>query len=322
MKRIFCTLLACVVYIAPAILHAQEKYPSKPIRIIVPFAAGGVGDTLARIISTPLAEQLGQPVIVDNRPGGDSVIGTEYAAGAAPDGYTILQVSTTQAINMVLREKTRYDLLRDFAPVARAVSSTLVLVVAASSPHRTVADLVAYAKNKPGGLSYGSGGIGSVGHLSGELLKRASGISALHVAYKGNSAVIPDLIGGRIDFLFASQPEAVQGVAGGQLRALAVTATRRVPGFPAVPTMIESGFQGFDPSGNYGYMVPVRTPTTIVKQLHEAIAKVVAMTAVQERFQAVGFTSNIGGPEEMAATVKGELSRWGQIVKAENIRAE
>src|SRR5258706_861993 len=322
MKRIFGTLLACVVYIAPAILHAQEKYPSKPIRIIVPFAAGGVGDTLARIISTPLAEQLGQPVIVDNRPGGDSVIGTEYAAGAAPDGYTILQVSTTQAINMVLREKTRYDLLRDFAPVARAVSSTLVLVVAASSPHRTVADLVAYAKSKPGGLSYGSGGIGSVGHLSGELLKRASGISALHVAYKGNSAVIPDLIGGRIDFLFASQPEAVQGVAGGQLRALAVTATRRVPGFPAVPTMIESGFQGFDPSGNYGYMVPARTPTMIVKQLHEAIAKVVAMTAVQERFQAVGFTSNIGGPEEMAATVKGELSRWGQIVKAENIRAE
>ncbi|QDL38624.1 Bug family tripartite tricarboxylate transporter substrate binding protein [Rhodoferax sediminis] len=321
-RRNFCALIVTLAASASPALQAQEKYPSRPIRIIVPFTAGGVGDTVARIISQPLGELLGQSVIVENRPGGDSVTGTEYAARMPPDGYTILQVSTPQTINMVLREKPRYDLLRDFAPVARVAGSTLVLVVPATASPRSVADLIAYGKTKPGGLSYGSGAVGSVGHLSGELLKRAGGVTALHVPYKGNSAVIPDLVGGRLDFFFASQPEAVQGVAGGHLRALAVTATRRVPTFPDVPTMIESGFPGFDPASNYGYLVPAGTPAPVVRQLGDAIGKVVASPAVQERFQALGLTSSFGGPDELAATLKGEIARWGQVVKAANIRPE
>jgi tripartite-type tricarboxylate transporter receptor subunit TctC len=223
---------------------------------------------------------------------------------------------------MVMRDKPRYDLLRDFKPVARVVHATLVLMVPASSPNRSVTDLIAYAKSKPGGLSYGSGGVGSVGHLSGELLKRAAGISALHVPYKGNSAVLPDLIGGRLDFFFASQPEAVQGAAAGHLRPLAVTAIERVPTFTNVPTMIESGFPEFDPSSNYGYMVPANTPAPIVKQLYEAIAKVVGSPGVQERFGSLGLTPNIGAPDEWSATLRSEIARWGQVVKAVNIRVE
>jgi tripartite-type tricarboxylate transporter receptor subunit TctC len=321
-RRSLCMLLAGLTGGASSLLRAQEKYPSRPVRIIVPFVAGGVGDTVARILAMPLGEQLGQPVMVENRPGGDSVTGTEYAAKTLADGYTILQVSTPQTINMVLREKPRYDLLRDFVPVASVATSTLVLVIPASAPHRTVADLIAYGKSKPGGLSYGSGAVGSVGHLSGELLKRAGGISALHVPYKGNAAVIPDLIGGRLDFFFASQPEAVQGTAAGHLRALAVTAPRRVPTFQDVPTMIEAGYPGFDPSSNYGYAVPANTPAPIVRQLSEAIARVVASSGVQERFQVLGLKPNFGNPEEMTATLKGEIARWGQVVKAAGIRPE
>jgi len=322
MRQIIAALLAGAACTTSPALHAQEKYPAKPIRVIVPFAAGGIGDTVARIISTPLGEQLGQPVIVENRPGGDSMTGTEYAAKAAPDGYTLLQASTPQAINMVLRAKTRYNLLRDFIPVACAVRSTLVLVVPASSPNHTVADLVAYAKSRPNGITYGSGAIGSVGHLSGELLKRETGMNALHVAYKGNSAVIPDLIGGRLDFFFASQPEAVQGVNSGYLRALAVTATDRVKGFPSVPTMIDAGYRGFDPSSNYGYMLPAGTPAPIARRLNEALGKVIAMPVVQERFQALGLTPSFCAPDQWTATVKSELGRWGEVVKGANIKAE
>lgn len=322
MNHIRRTLMACIVCIASPMLYAQDGYPSKPIRIIVPFTAGGIGDTVARIIGTRLVEQLGQPVLVENRAGGDSVIGTQFAAKAAPDGYTILQVSTPQTINMVLRKNPPFNLLRDFTPVARAVHSTLVLVVPASSPNQSVSDLVSFGKSKSGGLSYGSGGIGSVGHLSGELLKRSAGLSALHVPYKGNAAVIPDLVGGRLDFFFASQPEAVQGAAGGHIRALAVTATQRVPTFPAVPTMIEAGFPGFDPSSNYGYMVPANTPAPIVRQLHEAIAKVIASPGVQERFKSLGLTSNIGSPDEWSTTLKAEIVRWGKVVEAANIQVE
>jgi tripartite-type tricarboxylate transporter receptor subunit TctC len=301
--------------------HAQETYPAKPVRIIVAFAPGGIGDTVARILGVPLAQNLGEPVIIENRAGADGMIGTEVAAKAPADGYTILQVASPQAINTTIRE-TRYDLLRDFIPVAQVFSSPLVLVTSASSPNRTVADLVASAKTKPQGLNYGSGGVGSVGHLSAEMLKRAAGISGSHVAYKGNSAVMIDLVGGRLDFLFASPPEAIQGAASGQLRVLAVTSSQRMPTFPKVPTMIESGFPGFDPSGNYGYMVPRNTPAPIVKKLEETIARSVASTSVQERLQSLGVTAKPSGSEQYGIALKSEIERWRQVIKAEHIRAE
>ena len=173
------------------LVQAQEKYPSRPVRIIVAFAPGGPGDIIARVMSTSLAENLGQSVIVDNRAGGDAITGTVQAAKSAPDGYTILQVTSTQAINTVLKEKVPYDLLRDFTPVARTVRASLVLVTAANSPYKTAAELVAAGKSKPGGLTYGSGATGSVGHLSSELFKRAAAINALHVPYKGAELFSP-----------------------------------------------------------------------------------------------------------------------------------
>ncbi|WPB55897.1 tripartite tricarboxylate transporter substrate binding protein [Xylophilus sp. GOD-11R] len=326
MNRFVRSALACLVMAIGALplapVQAQDKYPSRSIRIVVPYVAGGVGDVVARILSTPLGEVLGQPVIVENRPGGDAAMGTEYAARTPPDGYTILQVSTPQAVNMVLKENVRYDLLRDFVPVARVASTTLVLTTSVNAPGRSVADLVAAGKARPGGLTFGSGAVGSLGHLSGELFKRAANISALHVPYKGNAAVIPDLIGGRLDFFFATQPEALQGVSGGHLRALAVTATQRVAAFPGVPTMIEAGFPNFDPSSNYGYMVPANTPPAVVVQLYEAIARVVNTPAVQERFQTLGLTSALADPQAWGASVKNDIYRWGQVIKAANIRAD
>jgi len=185
-----------------------------------------------------------------------------------------------------------------------------------------VRELMAAAKSKPGGLTYGSGAIGSVGHLSAELFKRSAKIEAMHVPYKGNSALMPDLMGGRLDFSFTNQPEAMQGVASGRLRALAVTAMQRNPVLPDVPTMIESGFPGFDPSSFYGYLVPAGTPAPVVEQLHAAMAKAVASPEVQERFKTLGMSSASGTPEELAASIRADLVRWSEVVKAAKIQAE
>ncbi|WP_233853736.1 Bug family tripartite tricarboxylate transporter substrate binding protein [Paraburkholderia sp. HD33-4] len=322
MKQTLLALFACAICSQTPGAHAADNYPSRPIHLIVPFSAGGIGDTIARIVSAPLSDQLGEPIIVENRPGGDGLVGTQYAGRSDPDGYTVLQVSTPLTINMVMRAKPRYDLTRDFEPVACAVRSTLVLVVPASAPSHSVADLVAYAKTKPQGLSFGSGAVGSVGHLSGELFSQAAGIHTLHIPYKGESAVVPDLVSGRLDFSFASQPEAIQGVAAGQMRALAVSSLQRVSTFPDLPTMTEAGFKGFDPSSNYGYMVPANTPLAVAKKLNEAITKVISQPAVQERFRLLGLTPNACAPDGWSSIVKREIARWGPVVKAANVHAD
>jgi tripartite-type tricarboxylate transporter receptor subunit TctC len=322
MKQTFLALLACSLYAQMSSAHGADNFPSRPIHLIVPFSAGGIGDTIARIVSAPLSDQLGEPIIVENRPGGDGLVGMQYAGRSEPDGYTVLQVSTPLTINMVMRARPRYDLMRDFEPVACAVKSTLVLVVPASAPSHSVADLVAYAKTKPQGLSFGSGAVGSVGHLWGELFSEAAGIRTLHIPYKGESAVVPDLVSGRLDFSFASQPEALQGVAAGQMRALAVGSLQRVPTFPDLPTMTEAGFAGFDPSSNYGYMVPANTPVAVAKRLNTAITEVIAQPAVQARFKLLGLTPNACAPDGWNSVVKGEIARWGPVVKAANIHAD
>ena len=321
-KTVTASLAAAAMLAVALAAHAQDRFPAKALRIVVPFTPGGVGDTIARTLGPAVADVLGQPVVVENRAGGDGVTGTISVIKAPADGYTILQVSTPQAINMVMRAKPGYDLLRDFAPVARAAGSTLVLVIPASSPNRSVADLVASAKVKLGGLSFGSGGSGSVGHLSGELLKRAGGFAATHVPYKGNSAVLPDLIGGRLDFFFASQPEAVHGASTGHLRAIAVTSRQRAPTFPDLPTMIELGFRNFDPSSFYGYMVPNGTPDPVIRTLADAFAKAIAAPKTLDRFQAVGLDANPGGPAELATLLRDEIVRWRRVVTDAAIGSE
>jgi tripartite-type tricarboxylate transporter receptor subunit TctC len=312
--------VACAVQSA----QAQDRYPSRAVRIVVPYAAGGPGDIHARAFSGALAEELGQSVIVDNRSGADGATGTEQAARAAPDGYTVLQVVSTQIINMALkgRERIRYDLLRDFVPVVRTAEVGLVLVSPASSPVRSVAELIALAKSRPNGLVYGSGATGSVGHLSAELFNRATGVSAMHVPYKGTGAAIPDLMAGRLDFFFLTQLEAVGAVKGGHLRALAVTAPQRLAVFPETPTMAELGFKGLEAKISFGFMVPLNTPAPIRQALHDAVLKAMVAPSVRKALQSLGATPSPGGPDELGATIRAELEGWGKVIHAANITAD
>jgi tripartite-type tricarboxylate transporter receptor subunit TctC len=319
-------VLAALLFAAAAAclqpVQAQDRYPAHPVRIVVPYAAGGPGDIHARAFGAALGEELGQPVIVDNRPGADGATGTEQAGRAAADGYTVLQVATTQVINMALKDKDkiRYDLLRDFTPVVRTAQVSMVLVVPASAPARSVVDLVAQAKARPAGLAYGSGATGSVGHLSAEMFKRAAGVNAMHVPYKGTGAALPDLMAGRLDFFFMTQFEAVGAVRSGHVRALAVTAPQRVAVLPDVPTMAELGFQNMDARVTYGFMSG--TPPPVVQRLHGAVLKAMATPGVQGALQTLGAVPYPGGGDEQAATIRSELAGWRRIIQAANITTD
>jgi tripartite-type tricarboxylate transporter receptor subunit TctC len=305
----------------PAI--AQDKFPSKPLRIIVTFGAGGSGDILARALGQELGEVLGQPVIVENRAGGNAITGTEYAAKAPADGYTILQFTSTLAVNMVLQPGLPYDLFRDFTPIAYTFDAPLVLLTPAAGPNQKLSDLLAYAKANPKAISFGHGGVGSMSHLSGELFKRSMGIDAVSVAYKGNAPAMTDLIGGRLDYYFSTVSDVLPNIKSGRLHALAVTSTQRDPMLPNVPTMVELGYKDFTPTTSWGYLVPKNTPAPIVKQLEDAISKALSRPVMQERLSMVGANSRgAGGPEVMTARMKAEITRWQPVIKAANIKPE
>jgi len=302
---------------------AADKFPSKPLRIIVTFGAGGSGDLLARALGQELGDVMGQSVIVENRAGGNAIPGTEYVAKAPADGYTILQYTSTLAVNTVLQPGLPYDLFRDFEPIAYTFEAPLVLLTPAAGPNKKVADLLAFAKANPKGVSFGHGGVGSMSHLSGELFKRSMGIEAVSVAYKGNAPAMADLIGGRLDYYFSTISDVLPNIKSGRLNALAVTSTERDPMLPNVPTMVELGYKDFTPATNWGYLVPKNTPAPIVMQLKEAIAKALARPAMQERLVAVGaYSKGAGGPEVMTAKMKAEIARWEPVIKAANIKPE
>lgn len=302
---------------------AQPAFPSKPMRIIVTFGAGGSGDLLARALAQELGDILGQSVIVENRAGGNAIPGTEYAAKAPADGYTILEYSSTLAVNMVLQPGLSYDLFRDFTPIAYTFEAPLVLLTPATGPHRQVSDLIAFAKSNPKGISFGHGGVGSMSHLSGELFKRSMGIDAVSVAYKGNAPAMTDLIGGRLDYYFATLSDVLPNIKAGRLHAVAITSTQRDPMLPGVPTMVELGYKDFTPTTSWGFMVPKGTPPAVVKQLQDAIAKALGRPAMQERLAAVGANSKgAGGPEVLTARMKAEIARWEPVIKAAHIKPE
>ena len=308
---------------AAASAMAQGRFPSKPVRIVVAFGAGGVGDLLARALGSPLGEILGQPVIIENLPGGSGITGTRQAAAAPGDGYTILQYATALALNQIMQSKPPYDLLRDFTPLSYTCQAPLVLLTPAMSPNKKVAELVSYAKGKPQGATYGHGGTGSVGHLSAELFKRAAGIEAVGAGYKGNGPAMVDLIGGRLDFYFATVADARANIKSGQLNALAVTSPQRDPVLPDVPTMVELGYKDFTPMPAWGYMVPRGTPEPIVRILQDAFTKAIATPAFQERLAALGANSaGSGGPDVLRAHIQSEQARWDTIIKAAQIQAD
>lgn len=302
---------------------AEQAFPSKPLRIIVTFGAGGSGDLIGRSMAQQLSEIVGQSVIVENRNGAGGISGTEYAARAPADGYTILQYTNALAVNMVLQNQIGYDLFRDFTPLYYAAEAPLVLLVPGSSPQKSVSELLTFAKVQPKGIVFGHGGSGSMSHLSGELFSRVGKIDAVSVGYKGNGPAMADLLGGRLDYYFSTLNDVLPSIKSGRLRALAVTSAQRDSSLPEVPTMMELGYKDFSSVVSWGYLVPKNTPASIVKQLQDALAKAVATPEMKKRLSSVSASSqNSGGAQVMTAKMKAEIARWEPVIKSANITPE
>ena len=297
-------------------------YPTRPVRFIVPSAAGGGTDIIARAISLKLAENLGQQFVVDNRPGAGQMIGIELAAKAPPDGHTILMAASTLAINPVMYKKVSYDPLRDFAPVTQAASLPNVLVVHPSLPVNSVAELIAYAKQRPGQLNFASAGIGTSPQMSIELLKSMAGIDMVHIPYKGTAPGVVDLLAGQVLVMAPNLLTALPHIKSGKLRALAVTSAKRTQALPEVPTVAESGLAGYDSTQWYGVLAPAGTPREIVTRLHDAIVRALRDAEVGKRLAADGAEPVGSSPEEFAAFIKSESEKWAKVATAAGIKAE
>lgn len=306
-----------------SVADAQTAYPARPIRFIVPFTPGGSGDIFARPIAQKMSEQMGQQVIVENRPGSGGVIGTEAAAKAPADGYTIMMGLTANvAVNPTLYTKLPYDPLRDFAPVTLIAYAPYVLVVPPSLPARSLKELIALARAKPGDLAYVSLGSGSMGHLSGELLASMAGVKLLHVPYKNLGQAIPDLISGQAQLLFLGMASAQPHIKSGKLRAIALSGAKRSSLMPQVPTVSESGVKGFDVTGWYGVFVPAATPQDIIVRLHKEIVRALAMPDLRERLLGEGAELVGNSPREFDAFVRSELVKWAKVVKLSGAKAD
>lgn len=308
-----------LVLLAANAAYAQRAggaaaYPSKPIRIIVPFAPQGPNDILARLVGQKLTETWGQQVIVENRPGGGTVIGTEVAARAAPDGYTLLMVSTSTAVNPTLKKSLPYDTIRDFAPVIRLAETPNVLASHPSLPARNVAGLLRLAKAKPGEISFASGGVGTSTHLGGEMLAIMSGVKMTHVPYKGAAPATVAVLSGEVSWMFASILPTMPFLKSGRLRALALSGERRSPQLPGVPTVGET-VRGFAASSWFGIFAPAGTPPDIVAKLNSEIARVLATPAIKEQLALDGAEVIANSPEQFAAHFKAEIVKWGEVVK-------
>ena len=317
-----------LTYAAAALLGATsaypQAYPSKPIRIVVPFAAGGPADITARTIAPRLTELLGPPIIVDNRAGANGVIGVENAIRSPADGYTLLMsTSSTTAINMVtFGDKPPYDTLRDLQPLTPVMFTTSLIVLHPSMPAKTLKEFVALAKSRPNQITFGSGGAGGTLHFGIEMLQREAGVTITHVPFKGAGPAVTDLIGGQINGMFVDLPVISPYVKAGKVRALAVTSRERSPYFPEVPTTKEAGYPGVEMTNCYGLLVPVKTPREIVMKLHDAVVKAVATPAVRERLVSVGADPLTISPEEFARFIKTDIEKWGKLARSAGIRIE
>ena len=300
-----------------------QAYPNKPIRIVVPFPAGGATDILARAVAQKLTEAWGQPVIVDNRPGAGGNIGSELVAHSAPDGYT-LEMGTvgTHAINASLYSKMPYDHIKDFAPVILVAGVPNVLEVNPSLPVNSVQELIAYAKANPGKLNFASSGNGTSIHLSGELFKVMTGVQMTHVPYKGSAPALQDLIGGQVQLMFDNLPPSLPQIKSGKLRALAVTSATRSSALPDIPTVAESGLPGFEASSWFGILAPAGTPPAIIAKLNAEIAKWLTSPEAKEKMLALGANIGGGSPEDFAKHIAVETAKWQKVVKASGAKVD
>ena len=292
-----------------------QTYPAKPIRFLVGFPPGGTSDILARTIGQKLGEAVGQQVVIDNRPGAGGNIGAEAAAKSAPDGYTIFMSTTSQAISASLYSKLNYDLVRDFAPITQAVNYTNLLVVHPSLPVRSVKELIALAKARPGELNYGTAGNGTPPHMTGELFNSYTGVKLQHVPYKGGAPAIADLLGGQITIMFDNVPPLLPHVQAGKMRPLAVTSLKRISVLRDVPTLDEAGLKGFDSVAWNGVLAPAGTPKEIVARLNSEILRILSLPDVRERLSSQGADPVGGTPEQFAALIRSEIQKWAKVVK-------
>jgi tripartite-type tricarboxylate transporter receptor subunit TctC len=304
-------------------VHAQQNYPTRPVRFVVPFAPGGSVDTLARTIGPRLADAMGQQIVVDNRPGGNGNIGMEVVAQSRPDGYTlVLGYIANLAIFPSLSSKLPYDPVKDFAPVTQIASSPNVLTAHPSVPAKSLKELVALAKAKPGEVSFASTGVASVGHLTGELLNSLAGMKMTHVPYKGGGQAIIDLLGGHVQVMFSGFSAAMPHIKSGRIRALAVTGAMRSPALPEVPTLAEQGFPGVEATAWYGVLAPAGTPQAVIARLHDEFVKVLNLPDVVRKLDGLGFEIVGSTPEAFGAYINSETVKWAKVVKASGAKAD
>lgn len=321
-KRRLFTAMALVPLVPLPSVAQPPAYPQRPVRLIIPFP-GGFTDTLARMVGQRLSEELGQPVIVEQRPGGGGQIAAAEVLRMPADGHTLFLIHIgTHAVNPHLQPKLNYDAEKDFVPVSEMVRVPNLLVISPSVAARSVQELVALAKEKPGGLFYASPGSGTSGHLAGELFKSLAGVDIGHVAYKGTSESLQDLMSGRVHLLFDTLAQSGPLARSGKLRGLAITSPQRHPSFPEFPTMSESGFPGWETGPWFGLAVRTGTPGDIVRRIHLEAAKALGSPAVRERLVAMGATPIGSSPEEFATFIKAESMRWSKLIRSQAIRAE
>ncbi|MFS0758101.1 tripartite tricarboxylate transporter substrate binding protein [Noviherbaspirillum sp. 1P10PC] len=317
-KLVAVLVLAC----APAVALAQpQSYPSKPVRLVVPYSPGGGADNAARILATRLSTAMGQTVVIDNRPGGSGMIGAQAVAQAEPDGYTVLYDASAFAVNPALR-KMAFDPAKDLVPVSLAVTVPNIFVVPPNAPYKTVQEFVDYARKNPGKLTYASYGAGSAAHLIGELLKARAGIDLLHVPYKGGAPALTDLMGGQVDSYFSNAASGMSYVKSGKLRALAVTSAKRMAAMPDVPTLAESGFKDFEVLEWNGFFVPKGTPNDVVARLAKEVQAAVKDPATRQKLQGLGLDPVGSTPEEFGKFVQSEMTRWAGLVKSNHITVD
>ncbi|WP_312526338.1 tripartite tricarboxylate transporter substrate binding protein [Comamonas sp.] len=309
-------LAAAVLCAAVPSLARAEGFPDKPLRLVVPFPAGGAADMMARGMAQRLGTELGQQVVVDNRGGAGGVTAAEQVARAPADGYTLFFATMgTQAINPALYAKLRYDPVKDFAPVALTHTTPRVLVVGAAVPARTVKELIALAKSKPGVLTYGSAGNGSSSHLSGALFDELAGVKMVHVPYKGSAPLLTDVLAGRVDMTFDSYTVYEEQIRSGRARALAVTSRTRLSSLPDIPTLAESGLAGYDVSNWLGVMAPAGTPRVVIDKLNAALVRAMAAPELRKQLTQLGIEPTSSSPEEFAQLVRSEIPKWRSIVQ-------
>jgi tripartite-type tricarboxylate transporter receptor subunit TctC len=318
-KRWLSVVLSAVLIPGAAL---AQTYPAKPIRIIVPFAAGGAVDVVARAVGQRMSEQMASPVIIENKPGASANLGAELVAKAQPDGYTVLMGANGLATNMTLFRNLGFDTAKDFAPIARIGYAPLVLVVEASSPAKSLKDLIALAKAQPGSLTYGSAGNGQSGHLASELLKLTTKIDVVHVPYKGGSPALTDLMGGRLSFMIINPIEVVSNIKSGRLRALAVANPKRIAMLPDVPTFTEAGVPDYDASVWWGLVAPAKTPKDIVAKLSSEAQKALEDEGVKEKLSNLGAVIDPAGPEQFGKFLKEEIDKWAHVIKTSGIHAD